>query len=575
MHSIPRFILVLAAVIALVAVIACAPVAQAPASQATSAPAQATSAPAAATSAPAQATTAPATSAPAQATSAPAAGSAQNTIVYLKNIDDVISMDPAQAYEFGAWLAVHSVYDTLVKFEGQDLTDLKPGLAEKWETKDAGDHWELSFTLRDGVKFASGNPFTSADVVYSFQRGINLDKPPAFLWTSAGGLTVDSITAPDAKTVVLKMPKTANPTLFLNVLTAPPLSIVDSKEVMTHEAQVEGKSDYGNTWLSTHSAGSGPYVLDHWTKSVEFLLKANPNAAVQPKTANILVRHVPEAVNQQSQLEKGDADIAHDLNPEQIASLKGNSAVTTMQAGQLQIFYMAMNVQMKPLDNPKVREAIRYAIDYTGITDQLLSGNAEVLQTVIPDGLLAANTEQIFKRDLAKAKSLLQEAGVGPFTIELLTPTGNLGIVPLADLDAKLQADLAEVGITLDVKQQQESELLATYRASKGPIILERWGPDYPDPNTNVTPFSDINDKSIAKRVNWEDKTAIDMAAKAKLELDPAKRVTMYKELTDYVAHNGPYAILFQPKQLLAVRSNVTGFAWNPMGYADLWTIGK
>lgn len=570
MHSIPRFILVLAAVIALVAVMACAPVAQAPAGQATSAPAQATSAPAQATTAPAQATTAPA-----QATSAPAAGSAQNTIVYLKNIDDVISMDPAQAYEFSAWLAVHSVYDTLVKFEGQNLTDLKPGLAEKWDTKDAGDHWELTFTLRDGVKFASGNPLTSEDVVYSFQRAINLNKSPAFLWTSTGGLTVDSITAPDAKTVVLKMPKTSSPVEFLNVLTAPPMSIVDSKEVKTHEAQVEGKPDYGNTWLSANSAGSGPYVLDHWTKSVEFLLKANPNAAVQPKTANILVRHVPEAANQQSQLEKGDADIAHDLTPEQIASLKGNSAVTTMQAGNLQIFYMAMNVKLKPLDNPKVREAIRYAIDYTGITDELLSGNAQVLQTVIPDGLLGANPEQIFKRDVEKAKSLLQEAGVGPFTVDLLTPTGNMGIVPLGDLDAKLQADLAEIGVTLNIQQQQESELLATYRASKGPIILERWGPDYPDPNTNASPFGDITAGSIAKRVNWEDKQSIDMVAKAKLESDSAKRVAEYKDLTDYIAHNGPYAILFQPKQLFAVRSNVTGFAWNPMGYADLWTIGK
>jgi peptide/nickel transport system substrate-binding protein len=106
-------------------------------------------------------------------------------------------------------------------------------------------------------------------------------------------------------------------------------------------------------------------------------------------------------------------------------------------------------------------------------------------------------------------------------------------------------------------------------------MVMLFWGPDYPDPNTNATPFSDINAGSIAKRNNWKDDKAIQMAAAAKLESDTAKRVADYKELTDYVAHNGPYAVLFQPQNLFALRANVTGFDWNPMGYADLWTIGK
>lgn len=564
------------AVIAILALIACAPAAQPTAAPPTAAPAQPTAAPAQPTAAPAQPTEAPKpTEAPAQPTAAPAASGAADTIVWVKNIDDVVSMDPQEAYEFSGWLAVHSIYDTLVKFEGKDLTNLKPALAEKWDIKDAGDHWELTFTLADGNKFASGNPVTSADVVYSFQRGIEMNKPPAFLFTDTGGLTTDSITAPDAKTVVLKMPKTASPAEFLNVLTAPPLSIVDSVEVKKHETQVDGKNDWGNTWLKDHSAGSGPYALDHWTKDVEFLLNANPNAAVQPKTAHVLVKHMPESANQQSVLEKGDADIAHDLTPEQIAALQGNKDIVTSKAGNLQLFYMGMNVNEKPLDNNKVREAIRYAIDYDAITNELLSGNAETIQTIIPDGLLGANTDTIFKRDVEKAKALMKEAGVDGFEIDMLTLTGNQGLVPMGDLGAKIQADLEEIGVKVNVKQQPAAELLATYRASKAPIVLLLWGPDYPDPNTNVTPFSDINAKSIAKRNNWEDAKAIEMAAAAKLETDSAKRVAMYKELTDYVAHNGPYAILFQPQNLFAARTNVQGFDWNPMGYQDLWTLSK
>ncbi len=545
------------------------------------APASPTSAPPAATNPPAAATTAPttqpaaatsaATSAPtARPTTAPtvAASGAANTLVWLKNIDDIVSFDPAEAYEFSGWLGVHSMYDTLVKFEGSDLANPKPSLAEKWTIKDAGANWEITFNLKEGVKFSSGNVMTSADVVYSFQRGIKLNKPPAFLWTDIGGLKEDSIKAPDAKTVVLTMPKTASPLEFINVLTAPPLSIVDSKTVTANAG-----SDMGNTWLKDHSAGTGPYMMDHWKKDVEFLLVANPNASVKPKVAQVLLKHVPESSNQQAQLEKGDADIAHDLTPEQIKSLQGKAGIATSKAGNLQIFYVGMNVTLKPLDNNKVREALRTAIDYDGIVNDLLSGNVQRLNTVVPIGLFGANTDKIFQKDVAKAKALLKEAGFeNGFTVDMLTLTGNQGLVNMGDLAAKLQADWAEIGVKVNVKQQAAAELLGTYRAQKAPIVLLLWGPDFADPDANGTPFADA---PLGKRNNYDDPKAKDLAKKAQLETDPDKRKAAYKELTEYLAHNGPFAVLFQPNQLFALRSNVQGFAWSPMGYSDLWTISK
>lgn len=501
-----------------------------------------------------------------------ATGNAADTLVIAKNINDVVTFDPAEAYEFSGILGVHNIYDTLVKFEGADLTTLKPALADSWDIKDAGDHWEITFKLKDGVKFASGNPFTSEDVVYSFQRIIALNKQPAFLFTDVGKLTADSIKAPDAKTVVLSLPKDTSPAAFLTVLTGPTGGIVDAKETKAHEVS----GDMGNVWLKDHSAGSGPYMLDHWTKDVEFLLKANPNAAVQPKMAQILVKHVEDPSVQQSLLEKGDADIATDMNPEQIASLQGKDGVTSAKAGNLQIIYLGMNVAMPPLDKPEVREALRYAVDYEGITQDLLSGNAQIVQTIVPIGLFGANKEQIYKRDVAKAKELLAKGGVPDgFTIDLQTYTGNLGIIPLGDLAAKIQSDLAEIGVKVNISQRPAAELLADYRAQKAPIVLVQWGPDFPDPDANGTPFSSYDAKSIAWRNSWNDPKAAELAQTAALETDNTKRAADYAALTDYVAHNGPYGVLFQPLNLFGLRSNVTGFEWSPIGYADLWTVAK
>src|SRR5881296_3062795 len=103
-------------------------------------------------------------------TGAPQASGAASTLVYYADVSDLISLDPAIAYEFSGVLLVHNAYETLVKFEGADLSNIKPGLAQSWDIKDAGANWDLTFKLKSGGKFASGNAITADDVVYSFQR---------------------------------------------------------------------------------------------------------------------------------------------------------------------------------------------------------------------------------------------------------------------------------------------------------------------------------------------------------------------------------------------------------------------
>jgi peptide/nickel transport system substrate-binding protein len=527
---------------------------------------------AAPTAAQSAATSAPATAAPAAPATVAAPGGAANTLVFATNMSDLITLDPATMYAWTGILIVHNLYQTLVQYEGTDLSVIKPGLAEKWDIKDAGDHWEVTFNLRSGAKFASGNGITADDVVYSFQRVIALKQGPSYLFASNIGLTKDSFKAVDPQTVVITLPKTASPQVFLSILTFTVGSIVDSKEVRAHEAN----GDMGNGWLLDHSAGSGPYTVDYWTKEVEVLLKTNPNyGATQPAVANVLVRHVLESTNQQFGLERGDIDIARNLSPDQIAALKGKPGVTTTTGDSMLLVYIGMNQSVAALADKNVREALRTAIDYDGLVNDLLKGNAKKVQTLVPQGLMGYNPDAPFQADPQKAKSLLQQAGQGNLTLELLCPTGTApGGAAWADLAAKLQSDFANAGITINIKQTQYSTLYDTYRANKHQLIMVEWGPDFPDPDANVGPFTEFDINSIATRQGWKDAIG-DKAKAAALLLDLTQREAAYKDITDYVLHNGPYAVLYQPTEVFGLRSNVKGFAWKANGWVDFAALTK
>src|SRR3989441_114514 len=139
---------------------------------------------------------APATSpggASATATPSASAGGAASTLVWYADVSDLISLDPAVAYEFSGVLLAHNVYETLVKFEGADLSTIKPSLAQSWDIKDSGASWDGPSKLKSGAKFATANALSAENVVYSFHRPFKLNNSPPFLFTTTPQLKAESI----------------------------------------------------------------------------------------------------------------------------------------------------------------------------------------------------------------------------------------------------------------------------------------------------------------------------------------------------------------------------------------------
>jgi len=509
------------------------------------------------------------------AASGNAAASALDTLVYDADFSDQISLDPALVYEFGGIEVVGQTYETLVSFDPGGDGSLKPVLAKTWDVKDTGDTWTVTFNLDERAKFASGRPVTADDVIYSWSRAIALNKSPAFLFTSIAQLKPENMKAVNPQTVEVKLPKSASPQAFLSILTFSVASVLDKQEV-----EKNAGSDQGSAWLSDHSAGSAPYVLERWERNAQVTLNVNPNYwGKAPAIKRVIMRNVTELANLQSAIETGDADIVKDLGSEQAKALEGNADVQLVKADTTLLVYVGMNAKSPPLDKPEVREAIRYAVNYDEIINNLLGGNAKPAQELIPAGLLGHTGETPFKQDIAKAKDLITKSGVAAGTeIEMVVPAGPApGGVEWATIAAKIQSDVAQIGLKINIKQIQQSELLNIYRAQKGQMVMINWGPDFPDPDGNVTPFTDYDAKTIAWRNGWEAPDIAALSKQAALEQDTAKRIALYKQITERVLHEGPYLILYQPIRTFGLRKNVKGFLYTPADtpQSSFWLISK
>lgn len=501
--------------------------------------------------------------------------SRDETLVYAVDMTDLITLDPGVAYEFGGIQVIGNVYETLVSFEPGGSGELVPVLAESWDVAEDGDMWTLTFNIHPDATFASGNPVTAEDFAFSWTRAIDINKSPAFLLTDVCAMTAENITAVDEKTLELKIPSTVSPQVCLSVLTFSTAAVVEKALVEPNMG-----SDMGESWLNDNSAGSGPYIMSRWDRSVGVTLDANPNywGGETPAMKRVIMQNTPELANLQAAIETGEADVVQDLGSEQVAALEGSPDVTLQKGLTTLLVYVGMNATEPPLDNPDVREAIRYAVNYDEIIT-LLGGNAELVQEIIPIGFLGHVGENPFTQDLDRARELLAQAGVEEGTeIDFIVPTGTApGGIEWATLASKIQADLEQVGIVVNIQLLQQSELLNIYRAQDGQLVFMNWGPDFPDPDGNATPFANYDATSLAWRNEWNDPTAIEMSQAAAIELDPATRAEMYAELVDYVQHSGPYVMLYQPTRVFGVRNNVQGLVYDPNDTpgVSFWLISK
>ncbi|QRZ12228.1 ABC transporter substrate-binding protein [Paracoccus methylovorus] len=482
-----------------------------------------------------------------------------DTLVIAHQIDDIISLDPGQSFEFSGQDVVNNLYDQLVDLDPLDVTaGVKPSLAESWEVSEDGK--TITLTMREGVKFHSGNPVRAEDAAWSLQRAVKLNKSPAFILNQFGFTpeNVDEMVSFEGNKLTLKLDQPYAQSFVLNCLASEVGSVIDKETVMAH---VEG-DDFGNTWLSTNDAGAGAFTLAAWRPNEVVQLAANPDYwQGAPAIKRVIVRHVQESSAQRLLLEQGDIDVARNLTPTDVDGVSGNDKLKVMDDLRGRILYMGLGQQDPLLSKPEMIEAMKYLIDYAGMESSFLKGQWKVHQNFLPEGYLGASDENPWTHDIEKARAILTDAGITSGTVKTIVRD----IREYVDAAQTLQAAMAQVGLTLEIQQMTGAQVLDAYRARQVPIFIGEWGPDYADPNTNASTFAynpnnaaDAGLSQLAWRNSWAVPEEMNQATvAATLEGDTDKRVQMYLDIQSQYREIAPIIPMFQKIEQVAMQQNV------------------
>ncbi|MDO6588100.1 ABC transporter substrate-binding protein [Salipiger sp. 1_MG-2023] len=503
-----------------------------------------------------------------------------NMLVIANRIDDIKTFDPAESFEFAGADVSRNVYEKLVNFDPLDLdAGFQPELAESWEVSEDGT--VITFTMAEGHVFASGNPVTAKDAAFSLQRAVKLDKTPSFILTQFG-FTPDNvdemIKATDDKTLVVTLDQKYAVSFVLNCLTATIGGIVDMETVMANETD----GDMGSAWLRTNTAGSGPYKVVDWKPNESVLMDLNPSYGGEtPAMQRVIVQHIQESATQRLQLERGDIDIARNLSPEDVASIKEQDGLKVVDELKGRLMYWSANQKKEMLTDPKLLEALKWVVDYQGMADSFLNGQYTVHQAFLPLTFLGALTEKPFTYDMDKAKAALAESGYpdcGPIEISVREAQERM------DIAQSLQNTWNQLGCDVSLIVGTGAQTLDRYRAREHDIYLGAWGPDYPDPNTNAGTFAvnpDNSDESgntgyLAWRNAWDIPEMTQDTLAAVVENDTETRAEMYIDLQKQHQQVSPFGIMFQQIEQHGMRENVQNFvSGGATTAASYWVVTK
>ncbi len=440
-----------------------------------------------------------------------------------------------------------------------DIDKLEPELAESW--KIAPDGNSVTFRLRKGAKFHDGTPVTAKDVKWSFDRAVTVGGFPTFQMAAGSLENPEQFEAVDETTFRVKFLRRDK--LTMNDLAVPVPCIFHSELV---KKNATAQDPWGLAWTRNNVAGGGAFKVEAFRPGQEIIYVRNDDwkSGPPPKLRRIIQREVPNAGNRRALLLKGDIDITFDLPPKDFSELarEGGSVKVSSTPVENSMVYLGMNVTRPPFNNPKIRQAVAWALPYERMYDNALYGRGIKLYGAAGSQVKTTAWPQPtgYRTDIAKAKALMAEAGAGAgFETTLSFDLGGATIgEPMAVL---MQESLAQIGIKAQINKIPGATWRAALLKKDMPLLLNRFGGwlNYPE---YFFFWCYHGQNAVFNTMSYQNPKLDKVITNARFAESKPLYDSFVKEMIQIAYDEVPRIPLFQPTMDVAMQKDVMGYQY-------------
>ena len=467
-----------------------------------------------------------------------------------------------------------------------DYSKYEGRLVERWEFDEPSLTW--TFHLRKGVKSCAGNEFTADDVIYTFERGKSVSGKAPIGWFLANVASIEGFTRDVFKPgadkslgnavvkvddYTVKIKQSVPNRMFLMVMTIYATYPYDSKEMKKHATATDPWThDYVNT---VNVPSFGAYCLERWVKDDEFVMKANPNYyRGKPAVERIVIKKVPQSSNRTLALRGGNAGLTQRLTTREFNGLRNAAGVKVAGIYGNEVLIMNLNFKTPPFDNPKLRQAIAYAMPYQQIATVGYAGSAQRMDGHFSrslNGYQKPSTQYV--TDIPKAKQLLAEAGYPDGKgLEKFPEAFKLAFVAereffLGPIATVIQSGLKDVGIPVQLDPLPQTQMSDRRIVKKDlPMALsDQEKPVGPDVGyATMLFFVSAAAGGVNNLANYSSPEVDRLFGEVKVEMDNAKRLALLKQIQDTLQRDLAWIPLVETKTEWAFSNKLSGVTWHP-----------
>ena len=490
-------------------------------------------------------------------------------VLVVGQIAEPKSLDPAAVTAVNDFRILMNLYDGLVRYKDGAL-EVEPALAKSW--KISADGLVYTFALRDGVKFHDGADFNSDAVKFNFDRMLDEKSPyhdtgpfPLAFFFSA----IKEVKALDPLTVEFDLKEPYAP--FLSNLAYPTGLIVSPDAI----------KKYGKD-IGRHPSGTGAFVFKAWESNSKVVLERNPAYWGGPaKLDAVVFRPITDANTRVAEMLSGGVDLMVEVPPDALAQFKDGARYQIYQQAGPHLWFLILNAKEPPFNDKRMRQAVNYAVNKKAIADNILQGTAEVAAGPTPPAFAWAHDDTLtpYPYDPEKAKALIKAAGYNGAPLTFYVTEGGSGMLDPVPMGTAIQADLAAVGLKVNIQTYEWNTFLGKVNAGlegKANLAEMAWMTNDPD----TLPYLALRtaampDKGGFNSGYYSNPEVDKLLEEARRSTDQAERAKLYKKMQEIVHDDAPWLFVANWKQNAVSTSAVKNFKLQPSFFLLLHDVTK